>query len=63
MTGAIAVDGGQFSDGNNPVLISAVNCSGSEARLSDCAQLPGTCTAGGVAGVVCQGEKQYSYWC
>lgn len=57
LTGAIAIDGSQFSDTSDTVLVSAVNCSGMESSLSDCSYetSPTTCNEGGVAGVVCQG--------
>lgn len=55
-SGAIAVEGSEFSGTGKPVVIGAVNCSGMETSLPDCPfeTLPGTCT-GGVAGIVCQG--------
>lgn len=57
-TGAIAVDGSEFTSTSNPVLIGAVNCTGMEVSLSDCSieTFQGTCI-GEVAGIVCQGEQ------
>ena len=58
-TGALAVEGGQFSDPGSPILISTVACSGEEDSLLDCSpdMLPTStlCSDGQVAGVVCQG--------
>lgn len=56
--GAIAVGGSEFSSTSNPVVISAVNCSGMESSLSDCTIETFRTCAGEVAGIICQGEER-----
>lgn len=61
LAGAIAVQGGQFSDPDSPVFIGAVNCSGQEANLLECSSelSPASCVE--VAGIVCQGMSDH-FW-
>lgn len=54
--GAIALGGSHFGDGGRVISVAAVNCSGVESRLWECALVvsPESCV-GGAAGVICQG--------
>ena len=59
LTGASAIEGSRFVDSSRPANISAVNCSGIEASLSDCPYEIQACAGSDVAGVMCQGELFY----
>ena len=58
IAGAVAVYSAFFRQGNGPILISHVQCSGSESSLLDCywsASAATSCTHAEDAGVLCQG--------
>ena len=61
--GALALPGSAFSDGSLPLLLSSVNCSGSEANLLQCrysTNLTGCSKFTNAAGVICQGNHKHS---
>ena len=58
--GALALPGSAFSDGSLPLLLSSVNCSGSEGTLLRCnysTDLTGCLRSTNAAGVICQGNE------
>ena len=59
--GAVALPGSAFSDGSLPLLLSSVNCSGSENSLLQCnysKDLTGCLRSIDAAGVICQGNDE-----
>ncbi len=57
-SGAVAVTTGHFSDLNVSIVLSNVDCNGSESSLQDCPHSTGSqaaCGAAEDAGAVCQG--------
>ena len=60
-TGALALDGGKFSDANTPVLISEIECIGNESNLLQCEHSTDSQTVCGSreqAAAVCQGMDE-----
>lgn len=58
IAGAVAVSNAFFGQGNGPILISRVQCSGSESSLLDCywsASATSSCSHAEDAGVTCLG--------
>ena len=61
-TGALALDGGKFSDANTPVLISGIECIGNESSLLQCEHSTDSQTVCGSleqATAVCQGMEKH----
>ena len=55
-TGAVAVGFADFGPGTGPILVSNVQCNGSESRLVDCSYAPRrSCEHFDDAGVICRG--------
>ena len=62
LSGAIAIGGGQFSEGTLPVVVGSMECIGSENELLECSHVSGDneaatgCDFRGIAAAKCQGE-------
>ena len=59
LAGAIAVTSGMFSEGDSPLVMHGVQCSGAESNILECSHstdaVDDVCGRGEFAAVVCQG--------